>query len=116
MINETPEHDNIRERALGLSGTHEGTGPFNVLNLSIPKWFVRRRAYQLPLRPASECTYGRRSTFLLAAVITSFAGFFFSFLPAQIRSEPEPDGSVFPSAQLLPLGQRGGRIPGDPSI
>lgn len=77
VINETPEHENILQRTLGLSGTHAGIGPFNVLNLSIPKWFVRRRAYQLPLRPASECTYGRRSTFLLAAVITSFAGFFF---------------------------------------
>lgn len=77
MINKTPEHENILERTLGLSGTHVGISSFNVLNLSIPKWFVRRRAYQLPLRPASECTYGRRSTFLQAAVITSFAGFFF---------------------------------------
>lgn len=81
MINESPEHENILQRMLGLSGTHAGTGPFNILNLSILKWFVRRRAYQLPLRPASECTYGRRSTFLLAAVITSLAGVFF-FFPA----------------------------------
>lgn len=115
MINESPGKGNILQRMLGLSGTHAGTGPFNILNLSILKWFVRRRAYQLPLRPASVHVW-KKEHFPPGRSNNKPCWGFFSFLPAQIRSEPEPDGSVFPSAQLLPLGQRGGRIPGDPSI
>lgn len=74
----------IRSGARLVCQARTGIGSFNLLNLSIPKWFVRRRAYQPPLRPASECTYGRRSTFLPAAVITSFAGLFF-FLSCRRR-------------------------------
>lgn len=76
---------------------------------------MRPWAYQLPLRPASECTYGGRSTFLLRRSnnkLCRFLGFF--FLPAQIRSEPK--SLVFVSVQLLPLGWGGGSIPGDRSI
>lgn len=56
---------------------------FNVLNLLLPKWFDRLGAYQLPLRLASESTYGGRSTAYCAAVITSHAGVFYFFFPAR---------------------------------
>lgn len=92
-----------------------GIGSFNSLNLLLPKWFVRLWAYQLRLWPASECTYGGKSTFLLHHSNNKPCRFLFFFsLPAQIRSEPK--GLVFVSVQLLPRGRGGGRIPRIPLV